>query len=378
MLIYYRFNNFCSFHGENEFSLEVPLGKVRRRYEDSFVAFDDGFDVFKTALIVGENAGGKTNFIESLRFLKSLFLNNREIKAFQFYLNESYIDEHKSQDFEIALRAKNQKVYIYHLTIDEEGILNESLKVIKKRKAKSKTLFEYKNNQFETSSKIKVKHLLKERGMGLFISKLALLNDEDAMNVVDWMNDVLLVETFKNDVSDLYRKEADLKVLKDDRYLEIFQLADESIQKIIINEENPYTKTIIVRQDHNGKLLYRELQNDSSGLKEYFVWSIYIYRVIYENRVVFLDEMDRVLNPVLANRIISFIHGTSHNGQFIFTSHNILHLDLRTYMKEQLYFITKKQDQLVSELYSLKDFPELRYETAKVYELYLKGMLGGT
>ena len=47
-------------------------------------------------------------------------------------------------------------------------------------------------------------------------------------------------------------------------------------------------------------------------------------------------------------------------------------------MKEQIYFVTKSKDSLTSELYSLSDFPEVRYETAKVYEFYMKGILGGT
>jgi hypothetical protein len=47
-------------------------------------------------------------------------------------------------------------------------------------------------------------------------------------------------------------------------------------------------------------------------------------------------------------------------------------------MKEQIYFITKDKDSLTSELYSLADFPEVRYETTKVYEFYMKGILGVT
>lgn len=48
-------------------------------------------------------------------------------------------------------------------------------------------------------------------------------------------------------------------------------------------------------------------------------------------------------------------------------------------MKEQIYFVTKSKDSLTSELYSLADFPDVRYETAKVYEFYMKGIfLGGT
>jgi hypothetical protein len=68
----------------------------------------------------------------------------------------------------------------------------------------------------------------------------------------------------------------------------------------------------------------------------------------------------------------------SLKGQFIFSTHNVLHLDLKNYMKEQIYFITKDRDSLTSELYSLADFPEVRYETTKVYEFYMKGILGGT
>lgn len=99
---------------------------------------------------------------------------------------------------------------------------------------------------------------------------------------------------------------------------------------------------------------------------------------MYENKIVFADEMDRVLNPVLSDRVIAFLNGKEHYGQFVFSTHNVLHLDLKTYMKEQIYFITKGREELNSELYSLSDFPEVRYETSKIYEFYMKGILGGT
>ena len=101
-----------------------------------------------------------------------------------------------------------------------------------------------------------------------------------------------------------------------------------------------------------------------------------ICEIVY--KVVFADEMDRVLNPVLSERVIAYVNGKQHSGQFIFSTHNVLHLDLKTYMKEQIYFITKTRNLLSSELYSLSDFPEVRYETTKIYEFYMKGILGGT
>ena len=54
-----------------------------------------------------------------------------------------------------------------------------------------------------------------------------------------------------------------------------------------------------------------------------------IFRVVYENRVVFADEMDRVLNPILSDRVVAFVNGAEHRGQFIFSTHNVLHLNLK-------------------------------------------------
>ena len=47
-------------------------------------------------------------------------------------------------------------------------------------------------------------------------------------------------------------------------------------------------------------------------------------------------------------------------------------------MKEQIYFVSKDIDTLNSQLYSLADFPDVRYETTKIHEFYMKGILGGT
>ena len=166
--------------------------------------------------------------------------------------------------------------------------------------------------------------------------------------------------------------------LEDERYLEIFRMVDYSICGIELDREKPYSKTIIIRKGGNGNYFRRELQMDSAGVREFFAWAVHIFRVVYENKAVFADEMDRVLNPVLSDRVIAFVNGTEHNGQFIFSTHNVLHLDLRTCMKEQIYFVAKNRERLTSEMYSLSDFPEVRYETTKIYEFYMKGILGGT
>lgn len=396
MLIYYRFNNFCSFNCESEFSMSAPVGKVKKRFPDNFVETGDGFDLLKSAVIVGENAGGKSNFINSLKYLKSLFVTNSQVKSVRPYVNAVSLNDEKNpvQKFELCFRAANEKIYIYELQIDNKSIVLERLQSVKNKKLKPTTIFEVgrnKNNEWYAKARdahnvamsmhkfMMGKDSLNNSQIGLIISKCALLGDEDALAVVDWVTNVLYPESLSEQTTDdVIKLDADMHILEDERYLDIFRMVDYSICGIELDKEKPYSKTIIIRKDENGNLFRRELQMDSTGVCEFFAWAVHIFRVVYENKVVFADEMDRVLNPILSDRVIAFVNGAEHKGQFIFSTHNVLHLDLKTYMKEQIYFVTKDREHLTSEMYSLADFPDVRYETTKIYEFYMKGILGGT
>ena len=390
MLIYYRFNNFCSFNCESEFSMSAPTGKVKKRFPDNYVETAEGFDLLKSAVIVGENAGGKSNFINSLKYLKSLFVTNSQVKSVRPYVNAASLNEEKNpvQKFELCFRAENGKVYVYHLHLNEHGIVYEELQTLKKKNAVASSVFrvERQDEDFQLEGPIGVKlptsvmyKLFSEESIGLMVSKYALLGNADAVVVVEWVTNMLYPESLAADKSDdVIKQDADLRILEDERYLEIFRMVDYSICGIELDKEKPYSKTTIIRKDENGNLFRRELQMDSTGVREFFAWAVHIFRVVYENKIVFADEMDRVLNPILSDRVIAFVNGVEHKGQFIFSTHNVLHLDLKTYMKEQIYFVTKNREQLTSEMYSLSDFPEVRYETTKIYEFYMKGILGGT
>ncbi len=390
MLIYYRFNNFCSFNCENEFSMNAPAGKVKKRFPDNYVETAEGFDLLKSAVIVGENAGGKSNFINSLKYLKSLFVTNSQVKSVRPFVNAASLHDEKEpvQKFDLCFRADNGKVYVYHLHLNESGIVYEELQILKKRNAAASSLFKAEKQQgcaWSASAKEanglsgRMDKFLAGDSIGLLVSKFALLGDEDALAAVEWMTEKLYPESLASDMADdVIRQDADMHILEDKKYLEIFRMADYSICGIEPDRDKPYSRTIIIRKDENGNYFKRELQMDSAGIREFFAWAVHIFRVVYENKVVFADEMDRVLNPILSDRVLSFVNGTEHNGQFIFTTHNVLHLDLKRYMKEQIYFVTKNREQLTSEIYSLSDFPEVRYEITKIYEFYMKGILGGT
>lgn len=388
MIIRYTFDNFCSFNAESEFSMEAPGGKVKKRFPDNYTTTLIGYDLLKTAVIVGENAGGKSNFINSLKYLKSLFDTNLKVQSVNAYINTDTLVNEKipKQRFNIVFVARNHFVYEYEVVVDSLGIYSEKLLRSQLRKRAASEVFEIKRDS--DSKYIQKRGKAKEiatvlensnNSYGLFVSKLALLGNADAAETVDWMADVLYPGTLPSEqVENIIRQESDIEILKDPRYVEIFRMVDYSICGIEVDEEKPYSKTMIIRSNANGQTFKRGLSQDSTGVREFFAWAVQIFRVVYADKVVFADEMDRVLNPILSERVIAYINGMEHKGQFIFSTHNVLHLNLKTYMKEQIYFITKNRENLVSELYSLADFPEVRYENTKIYEFYMKGILGGT
>ncbi len=386
MIINYTFNNYRSFCDDAEFSMTANAGKVLKRYPDNYSTLPGGLKLLKSAVMVGENAGGKSNFIYSLQFLKSLFQDNSVVKTVSSNINSNAGKDQES--FDITFCVENGRIYHYCLTIDSRRIIAESLLYKNEINKKEQSVFEAywdletKAYHFEDSGIDEpVRNALRKNAgaLGLFTTKLALLGNGYAIEAVNWMNNTLYpVSLTEGSLSVKQPSEQDIRILNDPGYLDIFRMVDYSICGITVDREQPFSKTVISRRRADGTTMDRELQYDSTGVREFFVWAIQIFRVVYENRVVFADEMDRVLNPVLSERVISFINGKTHCGQFIFSTHNVLHLDLKTYMKEQIYFVTKIRDSLNSELYSLSDFPEVRYETTKIYEFYMKGILGGT
>ncbi len=410
LLVEYSFRNFCSFKEETNFSLKATEDGIKNLFPDNY--FSDEHDVLKTAVIVGENAGGKTNFVKSLQYLKNFFKENRKVETASEYINDDYTEDFSklkyadtTQKFSLGVLIKGT-MYYYDLEIDFLGVKSEKLEVLRSKETKRKKIFlvtraekEPQLSDFVKSpNKLKFANLLYEvkvnsyeknttredtAVIGLYVTRFALLGVPEAVAFSQWVNDTLIVESEIYDAPRMkgsyFQNIDDWRVINDPRFLEILRIIDPSIKTIKPDQRLPYQDTVITRKNSAGKIFNRELRDDSAGLKDYFAWAVQIYKVIYENKVLFADEMDRSLNPILADKIISLIHGSEHKGQFIFTTHNVLHLNLENYMKEQIFFVTKNVETLQSEIYSLAEFTDVDYNSGvNLYEFYLRGVLGGT
>ncbi|WP_024833412.1 AAA family ATPase [Ruminiclostridium josui] len=405
MLLRYKVKNFCSFKDEVVFSMKP--GKVISRFEDNVVYINPRLKILKAAVIEGENAGGKTNFMKSLEFLKYLFESDSNPRiynklAFKYNTNET-------QFFEISVLASNNMIYTYSLTLDSYSPVEESLyiRTASQDETNNKRIFisqrsDFKKHEKDNAERLKItynididyKYIDKElksiiearvgvtqAGIGLVLKYLSLIGVSIVLPLTEWISNSLILNLPQDHSLNFYKQilkeEEDLSIIKEEGFLEIFRLVDSAITKIEVNDEEPFEKTIIVRKTEENSEFRIELQNESSGTREFFAWSIQLWKVLNKNIVLFADEIDKVLNSILSEKIISLIQGSDHRGQFIFSTHNVMHLNTNIFMKEQLNFISKKKETLSSELYSLADFKEYRYDKADVYDLYLKGILGG-
>lgn len=393
MLLNFRCTNFGSF--KDEFNFSMKPGTVRERFEDNVINIKNK-KISKVAVIVGENAGGKTSFIRSLDFLKYYIqrdINAPVIKELCYFKKDDI-----PQEFEIDV-VIDEKVYVYGIEIDNLSVVKEGLYVgginqkreeytdifISDREIINKDKKELKDNLFLNHNYVTkdIEKVLKSQKImkpGLTINLLNKLGIEIIAPFIDWINDKLVVKVPKDHSLNVYKhlekNNRDLEIINTEEFLEIFSLVDPSIKKIVVAEDDPFRESLIIRNMDNNEFPIK-LKDDSTGVNDFFAWSVEIYKVIYEDATLFADELDKVLNSILATRLLNFVKTRAKKGQFIFSTHNVLHINTIDFMKEQIYFVNKDLESLSSTIYPLSSFKEYRYEKANVYELYLKGLLGG-
>lgn len=419
MLLEYDITNFRSFKDEAYLDLRPAKNKILNRFSRNYRELPSGQKVLKASVVVGENAGGKSNFVQSIQFLKRLMTrNDLPIKSDLSCVHSSNLvrngsrvnltESNTQQTFQTYI-ALDQITYRYSLIIDALGIVDEELDYTHGTGRSFTSLFHASRNPEVSIEPVKpgaIEHRMavsysfvfnsdqdtnlsrfveayKEGGKSistLYLVLLATLGNNHCQNVMRWFSKDLFVAT--EPTPEFMRGALDgthlLDIMSSQEYLAIVKLVDASISNFEVDSERPFTESRIERTSRAGKVYSRLAKDDSTGVQRFLLWAVCIYLAVYEGKVVIADEIDSCINPTLSDRAIAFIQGSEHAGQFIFTTHNIFNLTLRTFMKEQINIVTKNNETLESTLYSLADFPEIRYDVNKeLYEFYLQGSLGG-
>ena len=407
MLISLTIDNFLIYDTETEFSLQANMQS--RRFVQNIVSAGK-IHVVKSAILIGPNNSGKTNFVNIIAKLKNILLN------FPARLEKNLFSSEKVCSLGVTFSA-DDKEYLYAIKYDtgrSEYVYERFAEVLRdkygNRKEKVWLLRDCIENKNESGdSKLKEMMELASKGNLLMhvldtsrfktlnVIKQLLTSFASSIDVID-MNNIPLEKTVElmKSTPEKQRKIADF-VKSADLFLSDYRyLTDEEFGKFynFINYSRPLDKnsvqeaSIRLNDAFKDKLhLVSEYKGvkvpsilfDSTGTKKIAALASYVLDALEQGRILVIDELDNSLHFKLTREIIAmFNNEMNQKAQLIATVHDVSLLDCRTlFRKEQIWFSHKDAEHAY--LYSLGEFSAgedgIR-ETTDLIEKYKKGLLG--
>ena len=370
MLIRFSFKNFKSFKNENCLDMEATSLK---EHEYNIAKTESG-DYLKIAAIYGANASGKTNVLQAFSYMKKKVLvsddsrinnNLSEENIFTFMINNEPIS------LEVEILAENNKIYKYGFEVLNNAIISEWL--YEKRVNKFYEIFDRTNNNIEVKdNKNKLLGLANVDEKTLFLNVFAKIdkNNEDFNNVYNWFIDANYLDLGDPNFENALNNRISLKIIEDKKYkeelLKFIKTFDATIDSINISpnslEElkntNGVVKVELVHNGEDGNKKALPLVLESNGTMKMFHLFDFLMDTLRNGRVLFVDELDAKLHPLLTRYIINLFHNSEKNignGQLIYSTHDTVNLNKETFRRDEIWFVEKDKNG-VSELYSLSDY----------------------
>lgn len=401
MILNLRFQNAYVF--SNEVSLSFEANMQTKKFHSN-VYSENNFNVVKSMGIYGQNNVGKTKFIQCIKIIKSVMLNEKFNILPNWFSNDniselgiSFLVDGKKYDFDFKINTKNRNIaYESFSRIIKDEYGNEKVDCLLKRDLKNND-FKCQDKEVEKilpftannniliylldTSKFEILKTIKET-----IIKFAKKIDIIDMNVPPVSNTISILKShdkLQNKVVE-FIKNADL-YLEDYKYDDDIQLILEpnhNDRKDLLKEEINLIPTATIDQlklvsVYRGKTV-PSIIFDSIGTKKIVAMAGYVINALENNRILIIDEMDSSLHFKLTRSIVSmFNNELNKNAQLIFTVHDTNLLDLKKlFRKEQIAFMSKDDNSV--KIYRLSDFTAADgiRDTTDIIEKYKKGMLG--
>ena len=369
MLIRFSFKNFKSFKNENCLDMEATSLK---EHEYNVAKLDSG-EYLKVSAIYGANASGKTNVLQAFDYMKKRILVSDDSKK------NSPIDEENVYSFminndpialEVEILAKNNKIYKYGFELVKDNIISEWL--YQKRVNKFYSIFERENNNIKMVKDNKLPQLanIDERTLFLNIYSKIDRNNEDFSNVYDWFVNSTYLDLGNPNFESFINNRVSLKILSDENYkkelLKFIKTFDSGIEGIktapdsieAVKSNNGIIDIEVIHRGENGELKALPFYLESNGIRKMFHLFDFFMDALKNGMVLFVDELDAKLHPLLTRYIINLFHNSETNkvnGQLIYSTHDTVNLNKETFRRDEIWFAEKDKDG-ISEIYALSDY----------------------
>ena len=369
MLIRFNFKNFKSFKDENLLDMEATSLK-EHEYN---ISKTDNVNLLKVAAIYGANASGKTNVLQAFDYMKKRILVSDDSRK------NSPIDEENIYSFminndpislEVEILAKNDKVYKYGFEVLKDSIISEWLYI--KKVNKFYPIFDREKNNVTMKSNNKISGLanIDERTLFLNIYSKIDKDNEDFNNVYEWFVNANYLDLGNPRFEDFINNRISLKILSDETYknelLRFIKTFDSGIEGIKttpnsieeVQNNNSLVKIELIHRGEDNKLKPLHLDLESNGTRKMFHLFDFFMDALKNGMVLFIDELDAKLHPLLTRYIINLFHNSETNignGQLIYSTHDTVNLNKDTFRRDEIWFTEKNRDG-VSEIYALSDY----------------------
>ena len=403
MILSLKVNNCLIYDSEVEFSMRANMHY--KRFPNN-VAKMDRINALKTAVLIGPNNSGKTNFVRIIATLKDIMLGKDAVLNGNLFSNNpiveasiSFLEGGEENLFEIKYdSSKKEYVYERFAQIERDNYKNikttdlllrdtlnkkyssedEGLALAMKVAARNNILI-YLVDTEEFPSLKKIKEL-----MSTFASKIDVvdMNNIPIKKTIDMLKASDEVhQKIANFVlnADLYLD--DYKYLSDDEIkvvLKTQNVGDSKPQENALSEVAPLTEMLHLASVYKG-VMVPSMLFDSTGTKKMAALASYVLEALERGRILVIDELDNSLHFRLTRAIIAlFNNELNQSAQLIATVHDVSLLDCQTlFRKEQIWFTHKDRENAY--LYSLAEFTAEKTgvrETSDLIEKYRKGMFG--
>ena len=368
MLIRFSFKNFKSFKNENCLDMEATSLK---EHEYNVAKTENG-EYLKVSAIYGANASGKTNVLQAFDYMKKRILVSDDSKK------NSPIDEENVYSFminndpialEVEILAKNNKIYKYGFEVLKDKIISEWL--FEKRVNKFYSIFERESNNVSMKpNKISELVNIDERTLFLNIYSKIDRNNEDFSNVYDWFVNSTYLDLGNPNFERFINNRVSLKILSDENYkkelLKFIKTFDSGIEGIkttpdsieAVKSNNGIIDIEVIHKGESGELKALPFYLESNGTRKMFHLFDFFMDALKNGMVLFVDELDAKLHPLLTRYIINLFHNSDTNkgnGQLIYSTHDTVNLNKETFRRDEIWFAEKDKDG-ISEIYALSDY----------------------
>ncbi|NPE28178.1 ATP-binding protein [Methanococcoides sp. SA1] len=413
MLIEFKAENFRSIRDEITFSL---LASSDRSLDGNLIELDilkKNDRLLKSSVIYGANASGKSNVLFAISKLQNFVMTSvknqdGDLLPFEpFKLTPECMS--KPSKFSVFF-VKNNIRYKYAVSFDRTKVIDEDLYYYPNNR--EALIFERRNTtEFKFTNDKRIQNDISKRTLDnvLYLSNSAQQNYDKTLEAFKWFREDLRIIgvrtlseqgdfTIKMLNQDDKSKNAILRSLEradlglvdikanieninhEDLPAEILNQLPRSFETLNGKWETIDLNTFHLAKDKSGKehkIQFDFNTEESEGTKRFFSLIGPWLDALKNGHVLFIDEMELKLHPMLSEHLIKLFHDKSYNennAQLIITTHNTNLLNDELFRRDQIWFTEKDPDVGNTNLYSLLEFQARKDQN--ILKGYLMGRYG--